>query len=273
MDRNPIVAGQFYTADAQDLTREVRAFMAAAEKPAVADRGKHTLLAMAPHAGYMFSGAVAGKTLGAASLAPTVLLLGPNHTGQGCPLAVWPDGRWFVPGGQLTVDQPLAEALIQADPRLSADTGAHVMEHSLEVLIPFLLADGGVRSIVPVSVSDPRFDSLHGVASSIAGVIQRRGQPVSLVVSSDMSHYVSHERAKQLDGMALEAALALDPSALYEVVRREHITMCGVLPMTLGLLIARALGASQAELVAYATSGEAAGDYERVVGYAGVLVS
>ena len=274
MDRRPIVAGQFYTAAPQALHDEVRGYMDAARQggPAPDREPRRTLLAMAPHAGYVFSGAVAGKALGAASLAPTVLLLGPNHTGQGRPLAVWPDGRWLVPGGALDVDADLAAALMDAEPRLAADTTAHAGEHSLEVLVPFLLAARGVRAMVPVVVAEPRFEVLQAVAASVADVLRAREEGVSLVVSSDMSHYVSHERAKELDFMALDAVLTLDPRGLFEVVRREGITMCGVLPMALGLLVALELGASRAALAAYATSGEASGDFSRVVGYAGVLV-
>jgi hypothetical protein len=96
---------------------------------------------------------------------------------------------------------------------------------------------------------------------------------VAVVVSSDMSHYLPHDTAKERDSLALKAVLDRDPEALYAVVRRNNITMCGVLPMVLGLTIANLLGAKTAELAAYATSGEASGDYDRVVGYAGVLVS
>lgn len=268
MDRGPIVAGQFYTAEPDALAREVRGYMDRAD----ASDGTATLLAMVPHAGYVFSGAVAGRTLGAASLASTVLLLGPNHTGRGSSLAVWPEGRWLTPGGGLPVDAALASDLLAAEPRLEEDREAHLMEHSLEVVLPFLEA-AGVSAMVPVCVSEHRLPVLESVAGHMAEVLARCGKPVSVVVSSDMSHYVSHERARSQDSLALEAALALDPAGLYEVVRRNGISMCGVLPMTLGLFVARALGAASARLAAYATSGEVSGDFARVVGYAGLLVN
>lgn len=268
MDRQPVVAGRFYPADPGGLGAEVRAYLDRADKPGA----EPTLLAMAPHAGYIFSGAVAGRTLGAANLAPTVLLLGPNHTGQGLPLSVWPEGRWHYPGGALSVDGELAAALIKGAPALGEDTDAHLMEHSLEVLVPFLASLNSDTSIVPVAVAEPRFEALEETARGMAAVLAERGGPVSVVVSSDMSHFVSAERARELDELALAAVLDMDPRGLIRVVREQNITMCGVLPMALGLMTVRALGATRASLVQYTNSGEISGDFDQVVGYAGVLV-
>ncbi|WP_028586859.1 AmmeMemoRadiSam system protein B [Desulfocurvus vexinensis] len=268
MDRPPVVAGQFYTADPRALGLEVASYLALAEEPESAP----TLLAMVPHAGYVFSGPVAGRTLGEARLAPLVVLLGPNHTGLGQPLAVWPSGRWAVPGGGLEVDAELASALLRAEPRLAADTSAHQREHSLEVLVPFLERKDPRTTIVPVAVAEHRYAELEAVAASLAGVLGALGRPASLVVSSDMSHFLPDSQARRVDARALEPVLALDPRGLYDTVRSQGISMCGVLPMTLGLLAARALGATSARLAAYATSAAASGDASRVVGYAGVLV-
>ena len=269
MDRNPIVAGQFYTAEPKALAAEVQRFLAAAD----GREEKPTLLAMAPHAGYVFSGAVAGKTLGRANLAGTILLLGPNHTGMGSRYAVWHMGSWMFPGGSLCVDDDLAAALIAKDPRLTPDRTAHMNEHSLEVLVPFLWAKNPETRIVPISVGGGGLEELLDVGRMLGKSLKARKGPVSIVVSSDMSHYISHEQAQSRDSLALAAVAALDPSALFEVVRSKNITMCGVLPMVVGLSAARELGASKAEVVAYATSGEVNQDMNRVVGYAGVLVS
>lgn len=266
--RQPVVAGRFYPGDPAALRREVEAYLAEARPEGNAP----TILAMSPHAGYVFSGSVAGRTIGAANLADTLILLGPNHTGRGRRLAVWEDGSWSVPGFLVPVDAGLAGAFLAADTRLSADRSAHLDEHSLEVLLPFLcLAQPGCR-IVPVTVSESDPQALREVAGVMAGVLRERSEPVSIVVSSDMSHYVPHETAKHRDALALDRVLALDPDGLYHVVREAGITMCGVLPMVLGLHLATALGATEARLAAYATSGDASGDFSQVVGYAGVLV-
>ena len=268
MIRQPIVSGQFYPASAASLEREVRGYLDTAS----AVREKPTLLAMAPHAGYVYSGRAAGLALGQANLADTLVLLGPNHTGRGAALAVWNRGSWQTPLCSMDIAHSLADALMAAEPRLAADTQAHDHEHSLEVLVPFLCVARPGFTGVPVAVSESRLTELSGAAASMAAVLRGWPEPVSLVVSSDMSHYVSHNTASQLDAMALEAIVRLDPQGLYSTVRQHGISMCGVLPMTLGLMIALELGASRAEVAAYATSGEVSGDYARVVGYAGVLV-
>lgn len=267
MIRQPVVAGRFYPGDPEALRREVAAYLAEAGSAAP------TLLAMAPHAGYVYSGSVAGRTLGAASLADTVLLLGPNHTGRGERLAVWASGAWRVPGCDVAVDADLAQAFMTADARLAPDVVAHLDEHSLEVLLPFLCVKNPDNlRIVPVAVAEPDPNVLRQVAEAMAGVLAGRAEPVSIVVSSDMSHYVPQETAKRRDALALTRVLELDPDGLYRVVREAGITMCGVMPMVLGLHLAKALGAREAVAAAYATSGEASGDYSQVVGYAGVLV-
>lgn len=268
-DRQPAVAGQFYTNDADALQREVRGYLSKAAEKNTA----HTILAMAPHAGYYFSGAVAGATLGQANLAQTVLLLGPNHSGLGKPFAVWPDGRWLFPGGTLAVDAELAALLCDKEPHLVPDTLAHQREHSLEVMLPFLAAIDPDTRIVPVCVAHPDLDTLLSVGKAIGRALRGFERPVSILVSSDMSHFVHHDTARRQDAQALDPALRLDAETFYSTVRGEGISMCGVLPMTVGIAAARELGASESEITAYATSGQINGEMRRVVGYAGMLVS
>lgn len=269
MNRNPIVAGQFYPDDPAVMRGMLDQLQGTDEKRV----REPTLLAMVPHAGWVFSGAVCGKTLAASNLHPTMLMLGPNHTGMGAELAMWHEGAWLFPGGSLNVDTELAQALQAAEPRLTPDWDAHAREHSLEVIVPFLARLAPESTVVPVAVAAQSFDVLERVGKAVGRTLKAFDRPVSIVVSSDMSHYISHEQAKQRDSMALEAALELDPAKLFSVVREKRISMCGVLPMTLGLFAALEMGASSAELCAYATSGDVSGDYEQVVGYAGVILS
>jgi len=268
-DRQPAVAGQFYTNDPDALRLEVRGYLEGAERKS----SVHSILTMAPHAGYYFSGAVAGATLGRANLAETVLLLGPNHTGLGKPFAVWPSGRWMYPGGALAVDSELVEHLCAHESRLELDTLAHQREHSLEVMIPFLAEINPATRIVALAVSQPDLATLLSAGKAIGRALRAFARPVSMVVSSDMSHFVTHELAQELDAKALDPVLALNPARFYETVRGEGISMCGVLPMTLALAAALELGASQTEITAYATSGEINGELRRVVGYAGLIAS
>lgn len=268
-DRQPAVAGQFYTNDPEALHTEVQGYLDQAQSKNTA----HTILAMAPHAGYYYSGVIAGVTLGQANLGETVLLLGPNHTGLGKHFAVWPDGRWLYPGGALKVDAELAALLCEKEPLLTPDTLAHQREHSLEVMVPFLAALNPQTRIVPICISHPSLDTLLGVGKAIGRVLRGFPRSVSILVSSDMSHFVHHELAKEQDTQALEPALHLDAVRFYETVRGNNISMCGVLPMTVGIAAAVELGASESEITGYATSGQINGEMRRVVGYAGMLVS
>ncbi|BCS86795.1 AmmeMemoRadiSam system protein B [Pseudodesulfovibrio sediminis] len=269
MDRQPIVAGRFYDADPDKLNAMVDGYLALGGEQSQ----EITLLAMVPHAGYVFSGAVCGKTFGMANLADTVVLIGPNHTGRGERFSLWEEGRWHIPGGFLPIDTQLAKLLLESDPNIVADTAAHVGEHSLEVILPFLRQLAPASTIVPLSVSMPSLPVLKQVGQALGQTLASLDRPVSLVISSDMSHYISHDDAKKMDSLALDAAVNLDPERLYNTVRGHDISMCGVLPMTVGLYAALEMGAEKGELVAYATSGEVSGDFDQVVGYAGVLVS
>ncbi len=266
-DREPAVAGQFYAERHEQWIDVVRECMRGQVEREVTSK-----LVMVPHAGHVFSGAVAGKTLAQAKLADTVILLGPNHTGLGAPLAVWPDGKWNLPGASLTVDAELARAILDAEPALSADRVAHIQEHSLEVVLPFLWAKNPDLRIVPIAVGDPRPHKLGGAAFKIAEVLAALGREVTVVVSSDMNHFASDAKTREIDKQALAPILALNPMEFYGTVREQNISMCGVLPMTMGMHLANILGAKKAEVVAYATSGEINGDLSRVVGYAGVII-
>ncbi|WP_027184170.1 AmmeMemoRadiSam system protein B [Desulfovibrio inopinatus] len=268
MNRQAVVAGQFYPGTPTELMAQVGQYISAAETPSE----RRTLLAMAPHAGYVFSGAVAGATIGKANLADTVILLGPNHTGLGDRLAVWTEDSWLFPGHNVPVDSALAQAIIATNTGFQADNLAHAREHSLEVMLPFLVAKNPKTTIVPIAVSQTNPHDLANAAHGLAQAISASPAPVSILVSSDMSHYISAEDAKTLDSMALQAIVELRPDRLYNTVRENGITMCGVLPMTLGLAAAIKLGAQQATIVSYSNSGQVNGDTSRVVGYAGVIV-
>ncbi len=266
MDRSPVVAGQFYPGVKTQWESLVRRYLAAsdAETPA--------FLAMVPHAGYIYSGAIAGETLASVVLPETVLLLGPNHTGLGTPLSIWPQGRWLLPGAHLEVDETLAARILDAVPSVQPDHLAHVQEHSLEVILPFLWVKNQKTRIVPLAVAEHRAETLFAAAKDLANVLRQWGKPVLMIVSSDMSHFLTAEEAKTRDSLVVRAILDLDPQELLATVRTKNISMCGVLPMAMGLAAAKELGAVTAQLIRYGNSGEQSGDFSQVVGYAGVVV-
>ncbi|HEX9620738.1 MAG TPA: AmmeMemoRadiSam system protein B [Polyangiaceae bacterium] len=265
-ERSPAVAGRFYPDDAKALSAAVRACLPADTAPEPARA------LVAPHAGYRYSGRVAGMAFASAPIPKTVVVLGPNHTGLGSYRAVWSAGAWRLPGAAVPVASDLAEELVRRA-RLVPDTDAHLMEHSLEVELPFLRELQPELRIVPVCLGPlDRRDCLElGVA--LSEVIRDFREPVLLVASTDMSHYISAERAAALDAMALERVAALDAEGLYAVVRERGISMCGVVPTTVALAAARALGAEGAKVLAYENSSNVSGDHERVVGYAAARVA
>ncbi len=265
--REPAVAGRFYPGQAAALQREVAALLGPAEEV----EPRPALALVGPHAGYVYSGAIAGQTWARVVVPRRVVLMCPNHTGRGVLRSLWPGGGWRVPTGVVPVDEALGEAIEQhcgAEP----DRAAHLHEHSLEVHLPFALARQPELRIAALCLAGLSLDECREVGEGLAEVVRTSEEPVLLVASTDMSHYVTADEAATLDGMALARVQALDPEGLYQTVRSHRISMCGVLPTTVALFAARALGASLAELVRYGNSGERSGDYTQVVGYAGVLV-
>ncbi|SHN56161.1 AmmeMemoRadiSam system protein B [Desulfovibrio litoralis] len=286
LSRKPIVSGRFYPDNAQELGGVVKRFLEV--KSGVVIPEKPSLMTIIPHAGYLFSGVVAGATLGTAHLEKNCILLGPNHTGRGEALSVWPGGEWLSPLGAVPVNSSLAKAIIDAKLGFVADTEAHLGEHSLEVTLPFIqeklcIQDKGIcipPHIVPICVASVDFETLKKAGQGLGKLIKKynaqHSSPVSLIVSSDMSHYVSAKEASRLDSLALNEVLSLDPKGLFDVVNREKISMCGVAPAVLGLFAALELGASKAYKVAYTNSGETGSSFgatmDSVVGYAGIIV-
>jgi len=264
MDRDPAVAGRFYAGEPARLAREVDHFLAAGGEPVRA------LGLVAPHAGYVYSGAVAGAVYGHVVVPERVIVLGPNHTGLGGKVALWADGRWETPLGRVPVDAEMAEALL-ASPLVERGREAHRYEHSLEVQVPFLQRRQRHLSIAPLCLGPLTFPECEALGKEVARVAAASGALV--VASSDMSHYLPAAEARAKDERALERLLALDPRGLHDVVRRENISMCGFVPATVMLVAALEMGATHAELVRYGHSGETTGDDRSVVGYAGVVVA
>lgn len=274
MVRQAAVAGYFYQGAASRLKDQVEQFLVgrAERLPAIG--------IVSPHAGLVYSGAVAGAVYSSITLPDTFVLIGPNHTGLGAPVAIMTDGEWSTPLGTVSVDAALAQAIQAASHRIENDMLAHVREHSLEVQLPFIQHLKGAVRIVPIQMMDVRLETCVDVGKAVAqaitagGLRTAAGEPprVLVVASSDMSHYVSADIAKKKDHLAIRRILDLDAEGLYYTVRQENITMCGYGPAVAMLTACKALGATKAELIMYANSGEVSGDYEQVVGYAGIAV-
>jgi len=268
MVRPPAVAGRFYPSQPQELLAQVEKFLSA-EPPAARVRARGCVV---PHAGYMYSGHVAGAVYARLELPRRFILLCPRHFPEGEPVAIVSSGAWRTPLGDAEIDSALAVALKQATPLLREDAVAHRIEHSLEVQLPFLQKLAGAFRFVPVAIHKDHFGSLEEIGQAVAEVVAAQTEPVMVVASSDMNHYESDEVTRKKDRRAIAPILALDARGLFDVVRREGITMCGYAPTVALLVAAKQLGATRAELVRYATSGDINGDLAEVVGYAGIVI-
>lgn len=270
--RQPAVAGQFYPANPLELRAVVDSFTraSAASKE---DSQIRAIGCVAPHAGYVYSGGVAGALYRRLKLPTRYIILCPNHTGLGEPLAIMSTGAWSTPLGNVLLDEELASALKNRFSLLTEDDAAHRLEHAVEVQLPFLQVLCPVFRFVPITVGISHFEVLSALGVAIASTIREAGEEVLVVASSDMNHYESDSVTRVKDRRAIEQVLALSPRGLYEVVRKGNISMCGYGPTVAMLTAAQKFGATEAELIRYATSGDVSGEYERVVGYAGIAVS
>ncbi len=269
--RLPAVAGRFYPAKAETLVRDLETYLGPdAEK---GERVEKALACVVPHAGYMYSGHVAGAVYRKLPARPSYIILCPNHFGRGAPLATMSGGSWLTPLGEVPVDSALAQTLRRNCHLLMDDASAHAEEHSLEVQLPFLQHQAKPFTLVPVAIGVGGYASLESLGRGVAQAVKSAAQPVLVIASSDMNHYEPDSITRIKDRKAIDKILALDPPGLYDVVRREDISMCGYGP-TISMLIASIeLGAQRAELVKYATSGDSSGDRSAVVGYAGIIIS
>jgi MEMO1 family protein len=268
MLRQPAVAGRFYPEDAEELARQIDAFCGS---ETAAPRRRVTAC-MVPHAGYRFSGHVAGAVYARIELPRRILLLGPRHYPRGEAQAILSEGAWQTPLGRAEIDAELAAKLQRACPSLIENAVAHQQEHALEVQLPFLQRLLGDFRFVPIALGTVDFAALEALGLAIAEVLRAGAEPVFIIASSDMNHYESDSVTRKKDYTAIDRILAIDPRGLHDTVRKEGISMCGVGPAVSMLTAARALGATRAEVVRYATSGDINGDRDEVVGYAGVVV-
>ena len=269
MVRNPVVAGQFYSGEKGPLKREIEALIDLKAKK------EDAIGVISPHAGYTYSGPVAASVLSAISTKKTYVILGPNHTGLGEMFALDTNDSWRTPLGDIKIDRALADAIKKNCKYIKDDPLAHAHEHSIEVQLPFLQALQKDFKIVPIVISYADLAIYRDIGKAIAKSIKdlKIEREVTIIASSDMTHYESHESAKKKDFIAIEAIIKLDEARLVEKVLELGITMCGYAPAAIMMVAAKGLGAKSARLVKYQTSGDTSGDYSSVVGYAGLIIN
>lgn len=268
--RPPAVAGTFYEGTPERLRRQVETCFAA--NPPAPPRKQRFLGAVVPHAGLMYSGHVAAAFYAQAELPKRFVILCPNHTGAGHFAAINREGAWRTPFGEVAIDTPLADALMARTKLLAEDTKAHAREHSLEVQLPFLQhLLGDAFTFVPICLGAHCYEYAEEIGRAIAAVM-KTVKDVAILASSDLNHYEDQRTTLRKDQLAIDEVLRRSPRDLWRVVDEYDVSMCGFIPTTTMLVATNELGATDARLVKHATSGDVSGDYERVVGYASVVV-
>jgi hypothetical protein len=266
MIRNPVVAGHFYPGSPSALEAQIEGFI---DEQAPKEE---VMGLVSPHAGYMYSGPVAGAVISRIKFKDTFVIMGPNHTGLGQPFSIMTEGTWRTPLGEVEIDSELGKRILAASPHLKEDHVAHLEEHSIEVQIPFLQYFKPDVKIVPIVFAHSTGTTYKEIGKGIAKAVRDLNREVVIIASSDMTHYEPQEYANMKDNQAIEAILELNEDELLKRVEEFRITMCGYAPTVSLLSACKELGASKAELVRYQTSGDITGNYSSVVGYAGIII-
>jgi len=266
MIREPVMAGQFYSADRDALLAELKAMVPETE-PKIDACG-----IMVPHAGYVYSGQTAGAVYGGITPKDTYIIFGPNHSGRGSDFAYSSD-LWQTPLGELSPDTELFENIMTRTDLIAEDSAAHSFEHSIEVQLPFIQWTAPGAKIVPIAARYGDISDLREIAGAVGSAVKEMSRDVVIVASSDMTHYESREEASRKDKKAIQKILDLDAEGLLEVVEKDNISMCGYISTVIMILTVKELRARKGTLIKYTDSGEVTGDISQVVGYAGIVVS
>lgn len=270
--RPPARAGQFYPAEMGPMHTMVDRFLGAAHDSQAPCRA-----VMLPHAGWIYCGSTLGKTLAQVDLPDTLIILGPKHTPLGPDLSIASHHQWAIPGGSVAIATDIVRRLTELLPALPCESEAHRMEHGSEVLLPFLVRSNPFRRVAPIVVGQLDYASIAIFGQALAIVLREaesRGQRVGLVISSDMNHFAPEAENRRLDDLALQAMMSGEPRRLYDTCQQHQISMCGMIPAAIVMEALRQMTPAIApRLVDYTTSGQASGDYSRVVGYAGVVIA
>jgi MEMO1 family protein len=267
MLRLPAVSGRFYPAEPARLTSQIREFTSISPL----ETHREVRACLVPHAGYMYSGHVAGAVFSRIALPSRIIVLGVRHSPRGESAAILCEGAWRTPLGDVPIDVSLAAAVRKACPALREDSVAHAQEHSLEVQLPFLQVLDPGFTFVPIALGTIHFPSLVTLGEGLGKLLQAEGNSVLLLTTSDLNHYDDDATTRRKDAKAIEQLLSLDARHLYDVCRNEQISMCGLGPAVAMISALHAIGETRSQLVNYATSADMSGDLETTVGYAGMI--
>ncbi len=264
--RPPAMAGKFYPDNRDALLDAVQQHLGPEHErqPAFG--------VVCPHANFKYSGHVAGAVYSRIEIPETVVLIGPNHSGIGPPIAMMLEGSWSTPLGKVAIDETFSRKFKEAFPWAEDSAQAHLKEHSLEMQIPFLQAIRPNVKIVPILLKRMQMSACFELGRALMETIQHTGGDVLIVASTDMTHFETQENAAEKDQRAIEKIIEIDAAGLDETVRGYSISMCGANSTSVMLHATLELGAEQGKLIRYSNSGKVTGDFEHVVAYAGLIV-
>ena len=274
--RRPAVAGQFYEGSAGSLRTQIeecfRSKIGPGSIPTESSGEGRLAGVVVPHAGYVYSGPVAAWSYSALfkdRRPGSFIILGPNHHGIGSGVALYRQGSWRTPLGDVRVNKELAESILKNSDVIDMDETAHAYEHSVEVQLPFIQYLFGDVSFVPITMMLQDEEIAREVGKAIAAAVFETKADVAIVASSDFSHYVPREVAEQNDGRAIERIVSMDISGLYKVIEELGLSMCGYGPVAATIEATSSMGAKRGRLLKYATSGDVV-PMREVVGYASI---
>lgn len=275
--RPPAQAGTFYKGNVHALKAQIEQCflhkLGPRKIPKTAENGARKIVGLVcPHAGYEYSGPIAAHAYYRLALdgkPDTVVICGPNHTGYGSALAIMKEGFWQTPLGNVELDSELADAIIKNSGILDVDDQAHRYEHSIEIQLPFLqyLYGSGFK-FVPIAFLMQDLQSSIEVGEAVAKAL--RSKNAVIIASNDMTHYEPQNQAERKDKMAVAMAEKMDAEKYYSTIENHNISSCGYGPVVATITASKLLGADNAQLLCYRTSGDVTGDHSSVVGYASI---
>jgi AmmeMemoRadiSam system protein B len=294
MIREPAVAGQFYEGDEKRLREQIKKCFLhkLGPKKLPGKQGKKRLIAaVVPHAGYTYSGPCAAnvyKEIAESGPIETFVILGPNHNGVGSSVAIYPEGEWKTPLGNVGVDKDLAEAVLKTAKIASADTTAHAHEHSIEVQLPFLQFIAKDFKILPVCIKGIRvLEEANDLVGAILNAAYKLNRKIMVIASSDLTHYGPsymyipfkgnakqvNKKVVEMDKKAIAAIEKLKEVEFLKHIVKNNATICGYAPITAAMIYARSMKVKSGKLLRFYTSAEISKDYNNTVSYAGITFS
>ncbi|KZX17736.1 hypothetical protein MBCUT_00300 [Methanobrevibacter cuticularis] len=289
MIRKPAVAGLFYDNNPEDLKKTIEwCFnheLGPGKIPKLGKKSKDLIDeinshdkkiygSIIPHAGYIYSGPIAAHTyyeLVETGFPETFIILCPNHTGLGSEISIYSEGAWDTPLGRVVIDESFANTMISKSDIITSDSSAHLKEHSCEVHLPFLQYFSNDFKIVPIVMGMQDIETSTNLANVIVETANELNTSISIIGSTDLTHYKPREIAQKQDNLIMDAIAKMDEFALLRYIDEIGITMCGYGTTVATIKASRAFGAKSGKILKYATSGDISGDFSSVVGYCSAI--